>query len=66
MTSTKGSNAPRISRAIAAGLEQSRSNFVIRLVNWQSNHDIAKEGWSIETVREIAQTLAAKGKPRMT
>lgn len=51
-----------LSRAISAGYAQASSNYVIRLVNWQSNHDIGKRGWSLDTVRCIVHHLSAKGK----
>lgn len=49
-------------RAIAAGLEQATPNYVIRLVNWQSNHDIGKRGWSLVTVRRIVEHLSQQGR----
>ena len=51
-------------RAIAHsnGLAEECDTFLIRVVNWQANHDIGETGWSPIILEEIIETLAKKGK----
>jgi predicted glycosyltransferase len=49
-------------RAIEAGLDPERDNFLLRIVAWSSNHDIGKQGWSSAQLNELVETLSKRGK----
>ncbi len=53
---------PDRARAIAAGLNPDRDNFLLRIVAWSSNHDIGKKGWASVQLAELAQKLSKRGK----
>jgi len=52
---------PDWDRAIAAGLNPGRNNFLVRIVAWNANHDIGKRGWGPETLAHVINRLAEKG-----
>ena len=53
---------PDRSRAIGAGLDPDRPNFLVRTVAWSSNHDLGKRGWSMEQLRKLVSRLSALGR----
>lgn len=50
------------SKAKSAGLAGATANFMIRTVNWQSNHDIGRAGWSHKSTLKIVEHLSKRGK----
>ncbi len=44
------------------GLDSSRDNFLIRLVEWRANHDIGKSGWRLSDLEGLIDKLAALGR----
>lgn len=48
--------------AQAGGLAVSGDTFVLRLVSWKANHDVAERGWSEELLRAVLAILAAQGR----
>jgi predicted glycosyltransferase len=57
---------PEPGRAIAAGWEPDRDNFVMRLVAWKAGHDIGKSGMSAAAATRLALFLAARGRLHVT
>lgn len=53
---------PNRELAIANGLAPEGDTFLLRLVSWQANHDLAERGWSAELVRRVVDKLSACGK----
>jgi len=49
-------------RALAAGFDPGRPNWFLRLVNWESNHDLGRCGWDPATLSGFAATLSSRGK----
>lgn len=48
-------------RAARAGLQAGRDNVLIRLVNWNANHDVGKAGWSLPVLEAVLADLQARG-----
>ena len=46
--------------AIAAGLDPAQDNFLVRLVAWNANHDIGKQGWDEATLRAVIEQLPGR------
>lgn len=53
---------PDRERAIAGGLDVSRPNWFLRLVNWQANHDLGRSGWDSATLSAFTQRLSVRGR----
>lgn len=53
---------PNRATALAAGLAEKERNYFIRLVGWQSNHDVGHSGWSASTLESFVQYLCARGR----
>jgi predicted glycosyltransferase len=48
--------------AMRAGLVPAVDNFLVRVVEWRANHDIAKYGWDESILRTVVSHLSARGK----
>ncbi len=44
------------------GLSRFQSNFLLRLVSWQANHDIGEQGWTKELLSSLINYLKSQGK----
>ncbi|MEX0404936.1 DUF354 domain-containing protein [Aquibium sp. LZ166] len=53
---------PDRDRAMAAGLDPERDNFLIRTVGWSANHDIGKSGLSGPDLIRLATRLSEMGR----
>lgn len=51
---------PDREKAVAAGFEPARDNFLIRLVAWKANHDLGKKGWDEATLRAVVTRLPGR------
>lgn len=51
---------PDREKAIAAGLDPAQDNYLVRLVAWNANHDIGKEGWDESTLRAVIKQLPGR------
>lgn len=49
-------------RALAAGWDPNRENFLVRAVAWRANHDRGRQGMSLAQLRHIVGLLAGRGK----
>lgn len=47
--------------AIKAGYKESSDNYFIRLVAWNANHDIGKQGWDDKTLNNLVSLLSQRG-----
>lgn len=52
--------------AIAAGLDEGRDNFFVRVVAWRANHDAGKSGWSSGLLRHVVSRLSEVGKVHLS
>jgi uncharacterized protein len=52
--------------ALAAGLAPASPNYFLRLVNWQANHDVGREGWTEATLSALVADLATRGKVHLS
>lgn len=52
--------------ALAAGLEDGRHNYFIRLVSWRANHDLGKGGWSEAALRLTVARLSETGRVHLS
>ena len=48
--------------ALSAGLAPGSSNFFLRLVSWQANHDLGYRSWHPATLRQLVRSLATRGR----
>lgn len=48
---------PDKERAIRAGLDPDRPNFLCRMVSWQASHDLNETGWSREQLVDLVKKL---------
>jgi hypothetical protein len=55
-----GSFVPQRSLALEAGLDPTRDNFLVRLVEWRANHDIGKKGWDENSLRALVGRLPGR------
>lgn len=53
---------PDRSLAIANGLSEESSTFLVRTVSWQANHDIGENAWSVELLEKVVSILSEHGK----
>ncbi|NNE88055.1 MAG: hypothetical protein HKN27_08260 [Silicimonas sp.] len=53
-------------KAIAAGLDEERDNFFVRVVAWRANHDVGKSGWSGDLLRHVVSRLSEVGKVHLS
>ena len=51
---------PDEDKAKAAGFDPSQDNFLVRLVAWNANHDIGKQGWDEATLRAVIDQLPGR------
>lgn len=47
--------------ALAAGYNEDKHNYFIRLVNWNANHDLGLDGWNIASLTELITKLSESG-----
>lgn len=52
---------PDRERAVAAGLDRERENFLLRVVAWQASHDIGETGWTPRLLEQVIDTLGNLG-----
>lgn len=52
---------PSREAALAAGLDPSRDNFLVRTVEWRAAHDSGRSGFSSDRLRAIVNDLSARG-----
>lgn len=52
--------------AIAAGLDEARDNFFVRVVAWRANHDTGKSGWTVDLLRHVVLRLSEVGKVHLS
>lgn len=53
---------PDRDKAIGAGLDPSSSNFLLRIVNWNANHDLGRGGWTVDKIRRVVAHLSQRGR----
>jgi predicted glycosyltransferase len=46
--------------AMRAGLDPSRDNFFVRIVEWRANHDLGKAGWDEALIRDLISRLPGR------
>ncbi|MBX7457696.1 DUF354 domain-containing protein [Qipengyuania sp. 1NDH17] len=51
---------PDREKAVAAGFDPKQDNYLVRLVAWNANHDIGKQGWDEATLRAVIKQLPGK------
>ena len=57
---------PNREMAIAAGLDERRANFFVRVVAWRANHDVGKSGWSGDLLGDVVARLSEAGKVHLS
>lgn len=53
---------PDRSVAVANGLAETGSTFLVRLVSWKANHDLAEHGWNDDLLTRLVERLSRDGK----
>jgi predicted glycosyltransferase len=53
---------PNLARAVAAGLDPERDNYVVRTVAWSSNHDFGKGGIPAAELVRLVEALSRTGR----
>lgn len=57
---------PDRARALAAGLDPERNNFLVRAVGWGANHDFGKGGWDDAELRGLVTWLNERGRVHLS